>query len=369
MAPGPWLDEVALTHPAGQPIATPAMNTVFRLLLCGLVSLAPLTARAMAAVGPSGGKVVVLDNERTLEGDTERFGDRYRVSCNGGITWVPAERVLKVCASKEEAFAFLRRRANLADPDERLRLARWCHLRGLTEQALAEVKAAVALRPEHDESRRLLHYLEQPARSSETSPQAPPVPPLEKPVVELSADSLSRFATHVQPILMNACARCHVSGSAGNFRLQRTYAAGLINRRTSQQNLAAVLAQVNLRQPERSRLLVKAISAHGPGGEAPLRGRQAEAFKTLDDWVKQTVAENPSLAERVATPPRTPPARQAAPPVRTEVPIVPSATPAAQTPRPTPVSPAPARRTDPADDYDPDQFNRQAHPDGAAPPP
>ena len=344
------------------------MNTLFRLLLCGLLSLAPLTARAVA--GPGGGKVLVLDNERTVEGDIERLGDRYRVSC-GGVTWVPADRVLRVCASKEEAFAFLRRRANLSDPDERLRLARWCHLRGLSEQALAEVKAAVELRPEHEESRRLLHYLEHPVRPSQgtTPPTAAAVQPVAKPAIELSADSLSRFATHVQPILMNACARCHVSGAAGSFRLRRTYAAGLTNRRTTQQNLAAVLAQLNLRQPERSRLLIKAISAHGPAGEAPLRGRQAEAFKTLDDWVKLTLSDNPSLAERVAAPPPAlPSARPISPPVRTEVPIVPSATPAPPAPRTTPVAPAPPRRTEPADDYDPDQFNRQAQPDRPAPP-
>jgi hypothetical protein len=347
------------------------MDNLFRLLLCGLVALAPLAARA-APDGPNSGKVLILDNERTIEGDVERFGDRYRVCCGGGTSWVPAERVLRVCANKEEAFAFLRRRANLNDPDERLRLARWCHLGGLPEQALAEVKAAVALRPEHDESRRLLHYLEQPARPSAgaASPPAPAVSPLDRPVVELSADALGQFATQVQPILMNACARCHVAGTGGAFRLQRTYAAGWTNRRITQQNLAAVLAQLNLRQPERSKLLVKAVSAHGPTGEAPLRGRQAEAFKALDDWVKLTLSNNPSLAERLAAPAPVAPAVKREPaPVRSDVPVVPSATPAAETPRPTPMTPAPARRTDPADDYDPDQFNCQAYPDRAAPPP
>jgi hypothetical protein len=353
------------------------MKNLFRLLLCGLVALASVPARATAPDGPNSGKVLVLDNECTIEGDVERFGDRYRVCCGGGTTWVPGERVLRVCASKEEAFAFLRRRANLNDPDERLRLARWCYVRGLTQQALAEVKAAVELRPDHDESRRLLHYLEQPARPAAkvTSAPAPALPPLARPPIELSADALSRFATQVQPILMNACARCHVAGACGDFRLQRTYAAGLTNRRTTQQNLAAVLAQLNLRQPERSKLLVKAISAHGPTGEAPLRGRQAEAFKTLDDWVKLTLSNNPSLVERLAIPtpavpaPAAPAPKTTPAPVRTNVPVVPSATPATKKPRPTPVTPAPARRTDPADDYDPDQFNHQTYPDRASPPP
>src|SRR5207244_1246284 len=105
-------------------------------------------------------------------------------------------------------------------------------------------------------------------------------------------------ATRVQPILMNACARCHLA--EGAFQLQRTASDGVVNRKAMQQNLAAVVTQLNLRQPEFSPLLVKAISAHGPTGEAPLRGRQAEAFHTLENWVRFTVANNPRLTEQSA---------------------------------------------------------------------
>lgn len=347
------------------------MKTSIRLLLCGLVAaLAAAAARPAGPGGPATGKILVLDNDRTCEGDIERVGDRYRV-CRGGITWVPAERVLQLCASKEEALAFLRRRANLADPDEHLRLARWCHLQGLRPQALAEVKAAVELRPEHDESRRLLAYLEQAARRRTEAVKAPTPPPtpLEKPALELSADAVSQFATQVQPILMNACARCHVASTGEVFRLQRAYEAGLTNRRATQQNLTAVLAQLNLRQPEYSKLLVKAVSAHGRTGEAPLRGRQAEAFKALEDWVRLTLSNNPQLQERLSSPLPVPPPVKASPaPVRTEVPVVPSATPAAAAPRPTAVTPPPTPpRKGPEDAYDPDAFNNQMHPDRPAP--
>src|SRR5262249_56616653 len=98
---------------------------------------------SLRAAGPGNaetGKVLVLDNDRTLEGDIERVGDRYRVRRTVGVTWVPADRVAGLCASKEEALAFLRRRTNLNDPDDRLRLARWCHLQGLRDQALVEAK-------------------------------------------------------------------------------------------------------------------------------------------------------------------------------------------------------------------------------------
>ena len=40
-----------------------------------------------------------------------------------------------LCGSLEEAYQFLRKRANLNDPDERLRLAEWCRQHDLREQA------------------------------------------------------------------------------------------------------------------------------------------------------------------------------------------------------------------------------------------
>ncbi|MBI1916789.1 MAG: hypothetical protein HYS12_18945 [Planctomycetes bacterium] len=372
------------------------MRTTFRLLLCGLVVVGAL--RAAGPDKPEAGKVLVLDNDRTLEGDVERVGDRYRIRRSVGVTWVPAERVAGLCASKEEALAFLRRRSNLDDPDERLRLARWCHLQGLRDQALVEVKAAVELRPDHAESKRLLQYLEQSARYAEEAARTPPEPARARPLaealaVDLNAEAVGLFATRVQPILINACARCHLAEGAGAFQLQRTSSDGVVDRKAMQQNLAAVVAQLNLRQPEVSPLLVKAISAHGPIGEAPLRGRQAEAFRTLENWVRLTVANNPRLAEQSSPGPdaQTPAAEKLSaptsmptsapratalatkpPPVRAEVPRVSSPTPpspatalpAAASPTPTPPPPTP---TEAESEFDPDLFNRQMHPHGKPP--
>src|SRR5262245_41999916 len=131
------------------------MITKNRLLLCAFVLAAPvwLVLRAADTVKPrSTGRVIVLDNERTLEGDIERQGDQYRIRRAVGETWVPGDKVLRLCATREEAYLYLRSRANLGDPDERLRLAQWCQLNALREQAIAEVTAAVELRPNHAET-------------------------------------------------------------------------------------------------------------------------------------------------------------------------------------------------------------------------
>jgi hypothetical protein len=391
---------VDLTAGAGLEYIPPAMNTTIPLILCVLTVAGGDGRGAREPARPASGKVLVLDNDRTLEGEIEKVGDRYRVRRSLGVTWVPGERVLRLCDSQRDALAFLRRRANLDDPDERLRLARWCHLQGLREEALKEVKAAVALRPDHGESRRLLQYLEESARAAAEAPKQPAPPAPEKraalPPVDLSAEAMSLFASRVQPILMNACARCHIANTGETFRLQRTYGVGASNRRAMQHNLAAVLAQLNLRQPELSPLLVKAVSAHGPTGEAPLKGRQAEAFRTLEDWVRRTLSHNPQLRDHSSPPPSlmravddappqpfastaprpagpgTPPAAKTAP-ARDGVPIVPAPTPpgpastrpATKSPRPAGAgTPPPASPpAEPVDEFDPSIFNRQMHPD------
>jgi hypothetical protein len=347
------------------------MKTLIAFLLC---AAAVCGSRVRAGESdPAAGKVLILDNERTLEGDIEQIGDQYRVRRTLGVTWVPAARVLRLCGDKAEALAFLRKRANLDDADERLRLARWCHLQGLREEALAEVKEAVRLRPEHDESRRLQQYLEQSQRAAAAEPAQAPAKPATRPApklsVELSAESMSLFTTRVQPILMNACAKCHLADGAGAFKLERAHEIGAGNRRAVQQNLAAVLAQLNYRQPELSPFLIKATSAHGPAGEAPLRGQQAAAYRTLEDWVKLTLARHAGLRE---TEPETPrPMQPLAREASGEKPPRPAATfaadkapAAAAKPQPALTTESPETPRDGAthDEYDPAEFNRLAQP-------
>ncbi len=325
----------------------------FSLCLAAAGALAAWTLRA--GDPPAAGRVLILENDRTLEGDIERHGDQYRIKRTIGETWIPGERVVGLFGSFEEAFEVLRKRANLLDPDERLRLARWCQRHQLREQALQEAGHAVRLRPQHAESRRLLNYLQRPAEAtaaestapkpeSETGPAAP---------VELVTESVSLFTTKVQPILMNACASCHATGQGGSFRLTRPLANATASQKTTQQNLAAVLAQLNFEQPPTSAFLLKALTAHGEATQPPLKGRQAVAFHTLEQWVHLTVAKNPRLRDQM---PRT-------------LTALPAAEAKPETPPPEPRTPAawamdpktpPGLR--PGDPFDPAIFNRQMHP-------
>ena len=237
------------------------------------------------------------------------------------------------------------------------------------------------LRPDHAPSRRLLAYLQDSRPAQPTTPAHDAAPAdLPQASVDLTEEALGQFATKVQPILMNACANCHANGRGGAFKLTRSYDAAVLNRKTLQQNLAAVIAEVNLGQPQNSPLLSKAVSVHGPLEQAPFKNRQAAAYRTLEDWVRNTLADNPQLVEQPQARPAVPAAAAA--------PAAPSTpTPFAEA-RPTPINDqttpvkaqAPAAPTtaapaapEPVDPYSPDAFNRQFHtdksPNGPAPKP
>jgi hypothetical protein len=339
------------------------MPRSLRLVLVALVLTAPVRAQEASAPRPVG-RVLVLDNERLLEGEVERHGDQFCLRQASGEMWLPAEKVLKVCADREEAFAFVAARANLRDPDERLRLARWCQINGLYEQAVREATAAVQMRPDQAEARRLLDSVRRAAAAQEKAaiPQRKPAETTDElPPVDIDVESLSAFITKVQPVLMNTCVRCHSNGRGGHFLLRHTYAAGPLNHRTTQQNLAAVLAQINFKQPELSPLLIKATSAHGNSSEPPIHGKAAMPYQLLANWIAFTLATNPQLLRLPAAEAAAPRAAEPPTPALAYRPAgaVPSP-PAAPQPRPVVVSTPPTdSQPPPADDpYDPQAFNR-----------
>jgi hypothetical protein len=345
------------------------MNTLIRLVLFA-GALAPTLSAAQAADAPSEhakGQVLLLRTQRILEGEIEHVEDQYRVKRpGGGETWIRAELVQRVCSSRESAYDYLRSQANLDDPDERLRLAKWCQVNNLREQAIAELRVAVAMRPEHAESRRLLNswleaVLTSPAPTPDTTDRPAPAPTKTTPAlahtsatpeVELNAELIGQFVRKVQPILMNTCFRCHGVGRGNPFELSRITGDGLASRRSSLQNLSAVLAQIKPEKPQASPLLVMAVSVHGGATQPPIRKRELPAYRCLEEWVQQAAADrSPSL-------PRT--ATTQAPAESPIHPEPPAAKPIVQPAPPQSDDKAPAQ---PVDEFDPVIFNRQMHPE------
>lgn len=271
------------------------MNAI--LLIAVLI---PGQASVQVAQPIRSGKVLLLENERTIEGEVDKFADFYRVRRSVGETQIPTHQVLALCSDQREAYDFLRKRTNLQDPDERFKLAQWAQVRGLLAEAHIEIQAALALRPDHDPSKRLKQVIEQMDRREKEKKLFPEKPspatgsegiaPLP---FEVSTDALGVFCQKIQPLLMNSCASCHATGKGGNFKLVRVYMGSSSNKRVLQNNMAAVLAQVSPQQIGASPILVKSVSVHGDLTQAPLHNRGTPAFRMLEEWIRHTVNSTP----------------------------------------------------------------------------
>jgi hypothetical protein len=156
---------------------------------------------------------------------------------------------------------------------------------------------------------------------------------------------------------MNTCASCHVAGHGTAFRLLRATEGGVVNRRATQQNLAAVLGQINKAHWEASPFLAKALSVHGEATQPPMKSRQSPAYKNLEEWVRQLMANNPQLQEHPAAPIAVAPTEvkpPAATPEATKSDF--AAEPGLPTPRPT--APSESAPVKPSDPFDPAAFNQ-----------
>jgi hypothetical protein len=351
------------------------MNTKLRLLLCAAALSVPAWLVASDVDGPAKGHVLVLENDRVMEGEIERVGDQYCVRRHVGETWVPADQVYCLCADYKEAYGRLAGRANLRDPDERVRLALWCQLHNLRQEALDELTAALALQPNNRDANRLFQSLQRSAATPARSVRAQsPDPEPSGPGIEVDSTSLAAFTTHVQPILINACARCHNGDKGGSFKLARTFEDPTLNHRATHQNLAAAVNQINRDHLLASPLLVRAINVHGGSDQPPLKGgRQSVAYASLEAWIRLTVTTTPADGEDTAAAPIQDSRPHAAPAVKeTETA---AAKPAAKETETTVVKPPPSttrsafatNRPEAApaalDPFDPAIFNRQMHPE------
>ena len=290
------------------------MGNNLRRLAC-VVALLALEGAGVFAQPPERGKVAILDNDRIIEGDIERLGDQYRVRRAVGETWLAGDKVRRLCATMPDALAYVRSQANLNDPDERLRLARWCLAQSLRTEAIVELEAAADMRPSHVETQRMLKGLQRTVVSD-----PPPAPPAKDEPTETTPElptgaynpaALGTFVNKVQPILMNACASCHANNKGGSFTLMRGFDDGKpANRKTTQHNLAAVLNQVNRLRPADSPLLQKALMLHGGADHPPLKSPNAPAFRYLSDWVFLAMTNVPigDMPVPVTRTPQPPPA-------------------------------------------------------------
>jgi hypothetical protein len=311
------------------------MRTYAVCAMLGIIALGPLLAEDKPAV-----QIIVLANDATLQGQVQRIDNAYHIRGERGTTVLPAQQVAKVVDSLPEAYAFLRSRANLRDPDERCRLARWCRSAGLEMEAIMEVGCALELRPDHAEAIGLRNLLQEDRAKAARKTPAPPdrSPPLQGVAAGVntangttkapsttfvalegwdhvqSGPLFVEYTRAIQPMLFNGCGTgaCHgnVENAAAAFTLRRPYDASNVTPHLTRQNLAQTLVQIDKKEPERSKLLKKALEPHGGATRGPLGSSDSPAYRQLAAWVAKVAPSTGTNGEGVfasSTPPeRTP---------------------------------------------------------------
>jgi hypothetical protein len=235
------------------------------------------------------GGALILDNEQLVEGEIRREGDQVIIRRGRSEISIPSKRVVEIVADRQAALQLMRERSNRRDPDERLRLIRWCLANDLRAEALGEAEDLLKSRPEDAKFREFVAGLRQlgptphvaPSSAKTSSNKVVEVDPL-----DYNPESFGMFVSRVQPILMNVCIGCHNNDKAGKFSLVRSDDS---SRNAALHNLAMTVKQLNRANPAESAFLLKSISVHGTAVRPPLRDRQHPAYANLEAWVNLAV--------------------------------------------------------------------------------
>lgn len=311
--------------------------------------------------------VLVLRAGQVLRGTITHAGDLYYVILPQGEIRIQAAQVAMVCDSIEEAYRRKRSLIRLGNVQDHLELAQWCQQQRLFSAAAAELSDALAADPDNPRVAYLERRLQMAMTSVETVPaesiearQGPSVEQLDEMVRSLPADTVTRFTTTIQPLLLNSCAaaECHSSRAESEYRLMRLQPGRPPTRRVTQRNLHATLAWIDREQPDASRLLSTASQPHGTATGPSLAEDNATAYRQLVAWVHQ-------VADHAPEPKMSPTDEATGTPPGSDQPtdLVADEQPEMQSPPSNVQRGAIVERFVPVDPFDPEIFNRRFAPE------
>jgi hypothetical protein len=271
----------------------------------------PTPASTPSSTSPKAFRMLLLTNGKVIPGDIveDTSAGQYRLRQNGGSVSYPRIMVLTAGQSIEDLYRFQVFRLPEGDPDERMKLARWCLTEHLMPQAREQLEAIQAMCPNDAEVKRMIYNLsstaDRPAPLDEgvrrTSGEAPAtldprviikaqkrfnalpeifdLPPAQ------AVKRANEFADYVQPVLQQSCARCHNEKYQGDFQLVEVRTRrDQANPDNARANLDATLRLINPDDPARSPLLSAGLVPHGDSKAAIFRGANDKNYQVLSQW-------------------------------------------------------------------------------------
>ena len=261
-------------------------------------------------------RALLLSNGKVVQGEIVEDANAgvYRLRGRVGTVPYPRTMVLTAAGSVEELYRFQAARLPSGDPDERMKLTRWCLAQQLKPQAREQLLAIQEMCPDDNEVKRMLYNLASTTapptvdadvrQTSGELPRGDAPASLDPRVVKNAqkrfnalpeifdlpqAQAVKRaneFADFVQPVLQQSCVRCHNEKYQGEFQLveikvRRDWG----NSDIARANLDATLRLINPDDPARSELLSAGLVPHPAGSKnAIFKGPNDRNYQVLATW-------------------------------------------------------------------------------------
>ncbi len=240
---------------------------------------------------------VLLKNDNVLFGHAYQMGEFVVVQTgHGGEVQLSRKEVACWATSLRDLYQYRVDHRQKGDLGALIRDARWCLQYDLFDLAAQEIAAAKQIDPASPAARSVQDQLQRLTDSrartvSDVIVQPPAVQPVDYEEDRVSNESgsvdlttLRGFASHVQPMLLNRCGRCHSDDTSRAWALVVPSVGARASSQITHANLAASLRYIDHIAPSESELLVKATTPHGGVG-APLSPRNAKAIESLKWWI------------------------------------------------------------------------------------
>jgi hypothetical protein len=258
---------------------------------------------------------VLLKNDNVLFGRARQLGEFVMVTtAAGGEVRLPRVSVACWAENIRDLYQFRVDQRGKPNLRSHLRDARWCVRYDLYAMAAKELIAARRIDPDNKEAIILENRLRnlvaprpvikstatrigsgQTASSvvneNNIRPAAFNADPAD--TVDFDPDTIRRFASHIQPMLINRCGVCHqtMTRTVNNqipetkWHLLVPSVGSRASAAITRSNLRGLVSYIDAQAPQNSPLLVMATTDHG-GSTAPLSQRNTKAIQSLDYWVK-----------------------------------------------------------------------------------
>ena len=298
------------------------------------------SAPAPTTPAPDAGepRVLLLYNGEHLAGEMTEDDKHYVIHRNGGEIVVAKDRVEESFASIPALYEYKLNQIPERDPDEHLKLARWCLAQNLRAEAKANLQIVLKLSPKASQARAMLVSIQNAetrqsqakngdldtdvmqSKAEMTIPQSPRADrpsELDDAVIRkaqkefgltglpvifdlptaLAVKRADQFTKTVQPILQSSCIRCHNENQNVAFQLIEIKNRREQTSEVSRANLDAVLQFVDRNNPAKSEILSTVLLPHG-GGKVPrpvFRGSNDPKYQIVSAWVNSL---RPTTASR-----------------------------------------------------------------------